>query len=87
MNGSGAIQHFQAASHQAELRLEADTTRLAADAMFAAAAERTRHATSDERTRVGLPARAFGPVKRPMSASRADCLDTVADCREGSLAA
>ena len=87
MNGSGAIQHFQAASHQAELRLEADTTRLATDATSAAAAERTRHATSHERTRVGLPARAIAPVKRPVSASRADCLDTVADCREGSLAA
>jgi len=50
MNGFGDLQRALVTSHQADLRSEADTTRLAADATFAAAAERTRHLMTDERT-------------------------------------
>lgn len=87
MNGFEEIQRALVASRQGDLRHEADTVRLAADATFAVTAERTRHATSEERTAVAARPTPTAPVKARASAPPAGCVDAVADCREGSLAA
>ncbi len=66
MTGYGDLQRQLVNSRQADLRHEADTVRLAADATFAAAAERSRHEAADERTRqlslVPAPAAAATPT-------------------------
>jgi len=94
MNGYGDLQRVLVASRQAELRHEADTTRLAADATFAASAERTRQAeTGDtEGHMVGAP-RAMAATSTAKTvaqstgtAARSSC-DSAGACTERTLAA
>jgi len=95
MNGSWDIRQTLVASRQAELRHEADTTRLAATATNAASAERTRHAdTCDtEGPMVETPrAIAATSIARPVAqsavaaATRSSC-DMTGACTERTLAA
>jgi hypothetical protein len=95
MNGSWDIQRALVESHQAELRHEADTTRIAADAAFAASAERTRHAAESDTTghRVTAPrAAAVSPTVKPapqstaVAPTRTTCDGSMA-CSERTLAA
>ncbi len=74
MNGSWDIQQALVASRQANLRDEADATRLATDATRSASAERTRHAGErDGDTHghlVGAPRAIAAPAGKPATQSR-----------------
>jgi hypothetical protein len=95
MNGYGDLQRALVASRQAELRHEADTTRLAADATFAASAERTRHAEAGDteghmvgapRTMTAAPAARATGQSAAAAPTRSTC-DSAAACNERTLAA
>lgn len=95
MNGFWDIQRVLVASHQADLRHEADTTRIAAEATLAASAERTRHAAEDDTTghmvaapRAGVAAPALKPAPQSatLAPTRTTC-DGSAACNERTLAA
>lgn len=95
MNGSWDIQQALVASRQAELRHEADTTRLAATATNHASAERTRHAeTGDTEGHMVVAPRAIAatstakPVAQsaPTATTRSAC-DSAGACTERTLAA
>ena len=97
MNGSWDVQQALVASRQANLRYEADTTRLATDATLAAAEERTRHSeAADANTHghmVGAPraiaaTQATKPaVQSPIATSKSSPCDGSAVCTESTLAA
>jgi hypothetical protein len=93
MNGSWDIQQVLVASRQANLRHEADTTRIGTEAAFAASAERTRHAeagdTESQMVKAPQPITAAAkPAAQSAAATptRSTC-DSAAACTERTLAA
>jgi hypothetical protein len=97
MNGFWDVQRVLVASHQAELRHEADATRIATDAMLAASAERTRHASTDDTVGhlMAAPRAIAGPAAKPAAQpgrsavatpTRATCASDTT-CVERTLAA
>jgi hypothetical protein len=95
MNGSWDIQRVLVASRQANLRFEADTTRLAAAATQAASAERTRHAeTGDTEGHMVRAPRAIAAtaavkpaVQSTAAAATGSTCSSIATCNERTLAA
>jgi hypothetical protein len=94
MNGPWDIQRVLVASHQANLRHEADTTRIATDATIAAGAERTRHASGSDTTghivvaprAIAAPAAKRGAQSAVAAPTRTTC-DSAKACTERTLAA
>jgi len=95
MSGSWEIQRVLVASRQADLRHEAETTRIAADATLAASAERTRHAAEADTTRlmvatpraaVAAPAVEAAAQSATIAPTRITCDGSTA-CTERTLAA
>jgi hypothetical protein len=94
MNGSWDIQQVLVASRQANLRFEADTTRLAAAATQAASAERTRHAQTGDTEghmvrapRAIAPTAAVKPAVQSATATATGSACAAATCNERTLAA